>query len=175
MKISNLEELEKLIENYFKGKTLKLDKSEENIMKEQIKESIKKIEGSTSKIKYLALHELKRWYRTRFEGEIQLVKFVCECLCIEDKIQLIKEYLQSEKNAMYIDELIINRDHLLMLLDYLPDEFKVEALTNARPVDLIRIMGEINAISKDWRNTRKVRKYYKDYYEIFKKVLVEYK
>lgn len=175
MKISNIDELQKLMENYFKEGCLKIDKSEENIMKEQIKESIKKIEGSTSRIKYLALHELKRWYRTKFEGEIQLVKFVCECLCIEDKIQLIKGYLQSQKTSEYSNELIINRDHLLMLLDYLPDEFKIEALTNARPVDLIRIMGEINAISKDWRNTKKVRKYYKNYYEIFKKVLVEYK
>lgn len=175
MKISNLKELEKLLENYFKEGCSKIDKSEENIMKEQIKEAIEKIEGATSKIKFLALYELKRWYYKRFEGEIQLVKFVCECLCIEDRVQLIKEYLQSEKTTLFRDDLIINRNHLLMLLDYLPDEFKVEALSNALPTDLIRIMGEINSISKDWTNSKKVRKYYKDYYEIFKKVLVESK
>ena len=184
MKITNLEELSKLIEYYFSNDSSKINLSEENMMKDQIKKAIEKIDGATAKVKDMALEQLKEWNKEwkdekayyKYYGQIELVKFVCESLHDEDRIQLIKKYFESEyTNFVYgsRDKLKIDREHLLILLDYLPDELKITALTYAKPVDLIRIMGEINEIASDWMNKPKTRKYYKKYYNIFTKVLEE--
>ena len=188
MKITNLEELIKLMEYYFSDKSPKINSSEEKLMKEHKKNAIEKIDEAPTKIKEMALFQLREWVedneQLEYRGQIELVKFICECLHDEDRIQLIKKYFESQKSndheinsfrgKMTINyDIKIDREHLLILLHYLPDDLKITALIYARPIDLIRIMGEINEIASNWRENPKTRKYYKKYYNIFTKVLEE--
>lgn len=173
MKINTIEELSDLIKTYFCNRAKGIQFEEEEIMKKQIKESLEKIEGSVAKLKEIALCELCRYgyFSDSFDGEIKLVRFVCECLSDEDRVQLVKAYIQSTETISGYT-LKINREHLLTMLNYLPDELKVEVLANAKPADLIRIMGEINQIASNRKIKKASRKRYQEYYNIFKEVMV---
>ena len=173
MKINTLEELSALVKIYFSDKTKEIKVEEEEILKKQIKEAIERIDGSIGKLKDIALSQLRNYgyLNDYFRGEIKLVKFVCECLSNEDRVQLVKSYLRSIK-TIEGHTLIISREHLLIMLDYLPDDLKVKSLTNAQPADLIRIMGEINKMAINRKLKKASRKYYQGYYNIFKEVMV---
>ena len=173
MKISNREELRKFLKFYFSNNFEGLKNSEEEEIKKVIKKSIEDIPGAVGEIKEIAIIELSRAERRCpecFEGNSNLILFITECLSEEERKKLIIRYLKTTQNYNG-DDIVINTKILLSMLDYLPDELKVNVLTNARPVDLVRMMGEVHKHTNLWVTLNVM--YYKKYYVIFKKALAE--
>ena len=175
MKISNKEDLTKILEFYFSERFDGVKPQEDEKFKKQIKEAIKNVDGAISKIKDIAIHQLGEYcYHDSdfFEGNSRLILFIVECLSEEDRKDIIVKYLRKTVNNNE-DEMVINTNILLSMLDYLPDGLKVNVLTNARPVDLAKIMGEVLKEEKKSFPFTNEKKYYKKHYETLRKVLDE--
>lgn len=171
MKISNIDEFSKALNFCFSGDYKMLKETEQNELKEEILNSRHRINESVSVMCTSALNEMI--YQGGF-CSVYLTKlhFILENISHEDRICVTEKYLKCENDNKTWH---LNENILLPVLDYFDRETKIKLLSKISPTDLLKKMSDLRTHSircmKEFKF--KKRKYYEEYYNIFKSALDE--
>ena len=166
MNINNTEDFENVLRFLFSSNYENLKKIEKDNVKKQVIIAIPKIKESFNAMKNIAEEELKESYID--VRDFNRLIFIIENLSEEEKINIITKYVINKEEIRGKQSLEV--DVLLPMLDYLPDDKKVQILSKANSVELLSLMGKFNYRKRDsWR--RKTRKYYENYYDICNEAL----
>ena len=97
------------------------------------------------------------------------ILYIFSIISEEDRVNIVSEYVMNENKIRNYSKLDIKI--LIPMLDYLPDDIKIDILSKSDSVDLFKFMGELNQIAQNKRYKRNTRKKYEKYYEICQKAL----
>ena len=171
MKISNTDEFSKALNFCFSGDYEMLKETEQNELKEEILNSRHGINESVSVMCTAAL-DVMIYQSSFYTVSLTKLHFILENISHEDRICITEKYLKCE-NA--IKTWRLNEKVLLPVLDYFDREERIKLLSKISPTDLLRKMSDLRTHSircmKEFKF--KKRKYYEEYYNIFKSALDE--
>ena len=170
MTINNLEQFKKMLNFCFSEKFNGLNSEEKEVAKEKLKSSINKIDGSIQEMVSMAEKELKEEYFGDFAGNKKKIIFILECISDEDKICIIKKYLQGPEKK---EGWRINEDFIFEMLELLPYKLQIETLSKADPSELLKLMSKYNILSKKVLKGKNYREKYKRYYNTCKDALAK--
>ena len=167
MKITNIEEFEKNLDFIFSNTFFNLKKNDQNKIKEELILASKEIHGTYEVMKEKLLNEFIEYDNSGINNKEKIIA-IFKMLSDEEKIQILSDYLNRKiKNKQYEGHYVpIYLDVLLPILDILSQEQKIKVFSEIDIEELIKIMYRLNS-----EFNRSSEGYYKNYYNICKKVL----
>ena len=169
MKITNASEFYGALKFYGTKEFYDLEKNEQEYFRKTLIASIETIKDSKREIKRVLEYELRignAWRRSYAEKpkykQIAMIAFLCD----EDKEVILKKYFEA-KSWGYISD----NDMLCIytLFNNVSEEILIKAISESNNTEMFKIMSEIN--KRKARSGLSSKKYFKRYYNIFKKAL----
>lgn len=172
MKITNIEEFEKIFNFIFSSNFKSLKNKDKTLLKEQVALAINEIDGAKQKMKTIFEDELRTIrfnnYSNEFEKDIEMFLYVYNTFSEVEKIELITKVITelNDKRDYYLQKEVI-----FVLLDSLPDKKKIMLLSKLDVYRLLKIMSSCNESAHEKKQKIINWFYYKYYYNICQKAM----